>query len=68
MLLLSDLGKPIRSEHFLAKNKKLIVITVFDSLLIEYIFHIFNVLSSLIAGSTMVVLTTSSVDNFCPNC
>ena len=68
MLLLSDLGKPIRSEHFLAKNKKLIVITVFDSLLTEYIFHIFNVLSSPIAMRTMVVLTASSVDNFCPHC
>ena len=35
----------------------------------EYVFfHIFNVLSTPIAVRTLVVLTASSVDNFCPNC
>ena len=33
-----------------------------------FFFHIFNVLSTPLAVRTMVVLTASSVDNFCPNC
>ena len=34
----------------------------------QQFFHIFNVLSIPIAVRKMVILTASSVDNFCPNC